>query len=280
MAEEEHDTEEVTDAEETTETTGQEQGGPDPEIEARAREMGWVPPEEFRGGAENALSAEEFVRRGEQILPIVNKRNRELEKKLQAMQGDVKELVRQMGEQRRSSHEQQIADRKQARDKALEDGDTDTVRRYDQEIEKLQQKAPQAPQEAEPGGWTPEFTQLVDQFKDQNSDWYGKDALRTKEFADYHDFLLTTNPDMGDEERLEAARKAVFEKYPRQTRRKSSGSPVEGGGTTQRKGSSRKKGYDDLPPEAKQAYDKFVTQQKVMKGEEYLREFFGEEYEG
>ena len=41
------------------------------ETEDKARRLGWVPKEEFKGDPENWRSADEFMARGEQLLPIV-----------------------------------------------------------------------------------------------------------------------------------------------------------------------------------------------------------------
>ena len=43
------------------------------EIEEKAVAMGWVPLEEWKGDPEQHRPADEFVARGEQILPIVKK---------------------------------------------------------------------------------------------------------------------------------------------------------------------------------------------------------------
>lgn len=43
----------------------------DMSVEARAKRMGWQPATEFKGRSENHISAEEFVRRGEEHLPIL-----------------------------------------------------------------------------------------------------------------------------------------------------------------------------------------------------------------
>jgi hypothetical protein len=53
-----------------------------PDTEVRARTMGWVPKEEYKGNPDNWRDANEFVRRGEEILPIVQERNRDLTRRL------------------------------------------------------------------------------------------------------------------------------------------------------------------------------------------------------
>lgn len=48
------------------------------DIEVKAKEMGWVPQEDFKGDPKNWRDADEFVSRGEEILPIVRKDNERL----------------------------------------------------------------------------------------------------------------------------------------------------------------------------------------------------------
>lgn len=62
------------------------------EIESTAREMGWRPKEEFRGDVEKWVEAEEFVRRGENFIPLLRKSNAELKGKLDSTTAEVKQL--------------------------------------------------------------------------------------------------------------------------------------------------------------------------------------------
>lgn len=66
------------------------------DVETQARGMGWVPEDEWKGSqAPRAgfLSAEEFVKRGETVIPILRASNKEMERKLGTMEGQLKELT-------------------------------------------------------------------------------------------------------------------------------------------------------------------------------------------
>lgn len=54
----------------------------EPDLEAEAREMGWVAEEEYNGPKEKWVDAKTFVERGEQILPIVKAHNKKLKNDL------------------------------------------------------------------------------------------------------------------------------------------------------------------------------------------------------
>jgi plasmid stabilization system protein ParE len=49
-----------------------------PEVQAKAQEIGWIPPERYKGPADRFVDAEEYIKRGETVLPIVKKQNAEL----------------------------------------------------------------------------------------------------------------------------------------------------------------------------------------------------------
>jgi hypothetical protein len=49
-----------------------------PERQAEAEKMGWIPAERFKGDPERFIDAEEYIERGETVLPIVRKENKRL----------------------------------------------------------------------------------------------------------------------------------------------------------------------------------------------------------
>lgn len=56
-----------------------------PEVQAKAEKMGWIPPSRYRGEPERFVDAEEYVARGEQVLPIVRAQNQRLQGELEAL---------------------------------------------------------------------------------------------------------------------------------------------------------------------------------------------------
>jgi F0F1-type ATP synthase membrane subunit b/b' len=65
-------------------------------IEERARRIGWVPKDEFRGDPEKWAPADEFLERGERTLPILLERNRKIDDKLGKAEKDNKTLREQI----------------------------------------------------------------------------------------------------------------------------------------------------------------------------------------
>ena len=61
-------------------------------VESIARRWGWKPKEEFRGPPDRWTSAEDFVARGENELPILRERNRNLDRQVEEASRAVTEL--------------------------------------------------------------------------------------------------------------------------------------------------------------------------------------------
>lgn len=72
--------------------------GADPQIEENARLMGWVPENEFKGSKDEWISAEEFIERGERVLPILRANNRRLREDLVHRDHELDSIKSQLGE--------------------------------------------------------------------------------------------------------------------------------------------------------------------------------------
>ncbi len=62
------------------------------EVQAKAEAEGWIPPARFKGDAERFVDAEEYLRRGEEVLPIVKKHNERLKGELAATNARLAEM--------------------------------------------------------------------------------------------------------------------------------------------------------------------------------------------
>lgn len=56
-----------------------------PEMQAKAEKMGWIPPARYRGEPERFVDADEYVARGEQVLPIVRAQNQRLQEEVASL---------------------------------------------------------------------------------------------------------------------------------------------------------------------------------------------------
>jgi len=68
------------------------------EVETRARTMGWLPKEKFRGKEDNWLPADKYLERGEQILPLLLANNRDLANSVAGLETVNAKLTQQLKE--------------------------------------------------------------------------------------------------------------------------------------------------------------------------------------
>lgn len=250
----------------------------DQEIESKARQMGWVPKENFRGPDEQWVDAGEFVRRGEEILPIVRANNRKLQDQLSRQEQQIADLTKAVSEGKESLtafhdyHQESLAraladQREKLMDQleqARESGDVRAeVKAQDQLAEVREQERvlkAKPKEETKPSASTdrnqedPEFAQWR-----KDNDWYGADKKKTA-FADGMAMQLRRDPEnalITGRAFYDLVAKTVEDEYAGGSTQRVNPDKVSGSRTTS---SNRGKSYADMPAEAKAACDKFAKQ--------------------
>lgn len=191
-------------ADENTENL--ENSGPDEATVKEAREMGWTPQDKFKGDPEKWVDADEFVRRGEHLMPILRKTNNRLKGELASRDREIDKLREQTENMqatldRLDSHysaankraaEGAIAGLKAQLKQAREDQDIDKetelldqiglaqneVRRITEEETKSKEKKPE-------GNKDNSNNTRVDpemQAWQKENPWFGEDKKRTRQF--------------------------------------------------------------------------------------------------
>lgn len=287
----------------TDETEGQGEGPATQQndTEKRARQMGWVDKDEFRGDPDKWRPADEFVERGEQHLSINRERLdnalNEIDR-LKAEQADLKSdfqaRIEKMDAASKKAFERQ---RKQleakyagAKRKAAEDGDLDTYDKLNnqerEELSALDAEAKSELAEQKPdkkpkaGTITQDQQRAVDGFKSRNP-WFDADPVMTAAADAYHVQLLKDRPGMTLEKNLGEVEKEMRRRFPEKfgddddTDDDEGYSPAEGG-SRGGGGRSRKKSARDLPPEAKKAGEEFVKDGLYESIEEYAKDYFAQ----
>jgi hypothetical protein len=252
-------------------------------VEAEAKEMGWVPQEEYKGDPARWVDATTYVERGQTVMPILKANNQKLLREVTDLKGKLDQLL----EAQRASQEtitalqaQSIETAKQAFQRgmatlkarkadALKEGDTEEVVEIDEAIAALRGKEPKA---AEPKTSTvnpTDFSQqpFFQEWKARN-EWVDVDkrksayalgvaqeahakGLRDKEILDYVDEVLAR-----DYPGAAPARKVD----------KMEGG--KGGGGTPSGRATNGKTYADLPADVKATCDRF-SRMLVGKGKMY-----------
>lgn len=262
---------------------------PDQKVIQEAVSQGWVSKDKFRGDEKDWVDADTFVKRGREILPILRKNNESLLKELNQTKENLKEFKQAADEFKKFQKETydrkakdlegQIEQLKEARAQAISDGDGKRVNALDDAIDTVKEEAQQAKDsstkvsEVKP---TPNITNTIDPalqtWLDRN-EWFGKDKRQTSIANAIGESIRQETPHLIGKAFLEKLDEVLEEEIPHRFSKRTPNYTAESGSNRPRPSASTgKHNYNQLPPEAQQACDRFVKQ-KLMTREQYLQEY-------
>ena len=253
-----------------------------PEVVVKARSMGWVPKEEFRGDHARWVDADVFVEKGETMVPLLRHANKELENRLARTTGEVTELRQLVAASRESIealqqfHEEDTqrqikkakADLLTEIKQAKSDGNVELEVQLIDELTEFNAatkaaSTPAAKREAEKKIETatkpdPAFEEFVAQ-----NEWFGKDIRRSDKAMGIAQ-LLRSNPENDGLTGAKFFQKVIaelelMESGGRPVSKVATSNPSSGGSGSGGNG----KGYGDMPSEAK---DMCTKQAKKLVG--------------
>lgn len=281
-------------------------------VEARARRIGWVPKEEFRGDPERWAPAADFLERGERTLPILLERNRKIDDKLGRVEKDNKALRDQLAamdgtlkeardtfvefRERTANVEQRAYARARAeilaeREAAVASADPAAFRAADAKLAELDAGAPKPaaakkpedddvdrrdqrrePERRADQQDAPQISDVARSWIAENK-WFATDARASAKATALHGANLAAG--MDEAESLEDVRASIEALRPdlfENPRRQAPGS-VNPPSNPGRKQRNAGRTFDDLPQESKDAYAKFHKQDPKFTKEDYLRDY-------
>jgi len=243
----------------------------DEETLKEAKRQGWVPQEDYNGPEDKWVDADTFVKKGKEINALLRKDNDFLKREVAEMKSTMNDFKKFHAETEKRAYDRAMTDLRDQKKEAISTGDGDKVLQIDDAIDELKANKPD-PIAARPSNQPdPSFVQ----WNEENA-WFGKDTELTNEANLIGEVIKRQNPTLIGSEFLDEVTKRVKKMYPEKftNSNRARPSPVEG--TTAPKANSKGgKGYNDLPPEAKQACQKFEKQGLITR-EAYLKEYFGE----
>lgn len=213
-------------------------------FESEARTMGWVPQEEFRGDPERHIPAQEFVERGRDSIPLL----RANQKKLTKQVGDLQEAISYQntfhaGEQKRLKDGFKADMRA-----AVQEGDTEA---YDV-AEKGHASVPDAPQAVVSTGPSDSEVTFAETYK-----WYGTDDSKTGAVLEESARLRRDVPNLTEAQHFASLDRFIDKEFDTE-----GAPPLKPGSRVAkpRRGGTPPggKSFNDLPDDAKQAFDGFV----------------------
>lgn len=223
-------TEEVVAPIEGSEETTPETPAADPAVIERAQRMGWKGPEDYRGPADKFVTAEEFIRKGEEELPVLRERLRrqdrsqeQLGKKLERALKTIEEMAEGFQETKQEKALQKLHTLKEQRRDAVLRGDQAAEEQLDQEIFKLASTVttpvqPGPGKEDRAGGDMPQFSdddiQVFENWTKSPdvTSWYMKDREMTEEAVMFAEVLSRRG--IGGQEQLDRVLANLKRLYP------------------------------------------------------------------
>lgn len=249
--------------------------------EQEAEQFGWVPKEKFKGDPDQWRSADEFLQRGKEINGFLRKENEKVIAQIKARDADIAELKEAIKdfaafhkETETRAYKRALDDLKAQKIEAIEQGDGSRVVEIDSQIDDIKeaQKTKEEPKKKTQSADDQAYFEWA-----ASNAWYGTNE-KLSVIAD------------GVAEKIkksEAGSKLVGKAFLDEVTRKvkelepeAFGNPARNTSAVSSSSDGRsapsskgKKSYNDLPPEAKAACDKFVRQKLISK-EDYVRDYF------
>jgi hypothetical protein len=256
------------------------------DIEERAKRMGWVPADEFRGDPENWRDAEDFVKRGEEMLGIAKERNRALDTRIQQLEDTIKDFteyhktVEQRAQERAEREYKKEIQRIQEEMKAaVRDGDVNKFEVLEKEREQLKE-----PEEVGTPTNTPPAA-----FREWHKEnrWYTAPGVPSAEgdkrisaYADKIALFFLEDPEFKytaqDREFYDAVQREVEAKFPEKFEGVEApparGRVESGEKFTPRRKARGGKTTSDLPPEDRAQMKRFVSE-GLLTEEQFLKDY-------
>ena len=275
--------------------------GAQDELEARARRMGWHPKDDYNGPAGKWVDAKTFIERSETELPILRERLRSQDRalsqhqaKLGAVETRLNDTLAVVEDMRQLAHNAETRSYNRAKREleqqmqaAVDAADTAGYVRAKAEFDALQ-APPAAPVKKEVvkeagAKATPTIEPEVAEWVSANN-WFNVDPVLNAMATALHGQYLKEHPGLSLPDNLAKVKEECQRRFPDKfgiTRKATTPAVNEGGSgrDVSRSTNPKKKGYNDLPAEAKRECDRFVKAIPKYTREEFCETYFAGEDE-
>lgn len=270
------------------------------DVETTARDMGWIPKEDFRGDPEKWVDAETFVKRGEEFIPFLKANNRKLNEELESTKDTVQTLEARLAEATETLNELKKFNTEVARreaeklrgqllrelKEAKDDGDVEKEEQIRDKLDETREalkKSEDAPKGDEPPA-NPEAVKVWQEWVGDNP-WFKTDTRRRALAVGIGEELR--NSPEGKKLQMREFLDKVAEEVDRTLggSRRQAPPRVEGGGRSNGgdSGGGDRRSYGDLPADAKAACDRqartLVGPNKAFKTEAEWRKHYVNTYD-
>lgn len=248
------------------------------EAETKAKRLGWVPKEDFKGDPDKHRSAEEFLERGETMLPFLKRDNdklhlsmTKLERKLDDQAQTFTKYVEFASKAEERAYQRAKTELEAKLDGAIETADVAGARQVRKEIAKLEEDKPAPVEVAKP---VIALDPIIQSWIGEN-DWFNKDKVLNASAVEIFGELELEQPGASKADLLAETKRQVMDKWPKKfginPNRDNAAAVASPGGITPKKKAG--KTYEDLPADAKAACNKFVKTIPNYTREKYVKDY-------
>lgn len=250
-----------------------------PEIIERAKLMGHIPKEEFKGDPDKWVPADKYVERADNLMPILRSQLGKYETEITSLKSTVEsqkkttekllKMSEKIGVQAYEKAKRDLTIKQAA---AVKEGDVEQWQQLEDQKDKLEKPEPI---QAEP---IPVEDPIFASWKTDNN-WYATDGDMAM-FADSYGMRLKTeNPTMTYEQILSAATNKVKEAFPHKftNPKRDETSPVDSSTQTNAQTKTDGKTYNDLPADAKAQCNVWIKDGTIKSKEQYVKDYFEED---
>ena len=243
------------------------------EVIERAKMMGHIPKEEFRGDVSKWVDAQKYVERADNLMPILKSQLSKYEGEISNLKATVEsqkkttEKLLKMGETvQQRAYEQAKRELTKEQAQAVADGDVTKWQQLEDQKEGLPKPEPVVVEEVNP---------VLNQSHTGN-EWYLKDEDMT-DFANLHAQKLTKQG-LAYDQVLQKVEEKIKQTFPQmfENPERSKPSVVDGGATREivkKAGNS----YNDLPADAKDMCNQNVKQGLFKSKEDWVKSYYEED---
>jgi hypothetical protein len=247
------------------------------EIIAKAEKMGWTPKDQFRGDPAKWRPADEFVERGESMIPLLKAQSKRQEREIADLKAGMKELAEYHTKTEQRAYAKALQDLREQRAAAIAAGDGAAFDKVDGEIDKLKKDLEKVtPAQQNQNDDDPVFQEWLSRNKwaeDEEMQLVGEAIAKS---------LMKKGEKATGLDLLELVTKEVKRRYPEkfENPRRNAAPSVEGGAGPRKGGG---KTFADMPAEARAACERMARNGYSDKPEEaakfkaeYVKQYFSE----
>ena len=230
------------------------------DFEAEAREHGWSAKDEFKGDVSRWIDAETFMKRADEMMPLLKADKARLKRELDAIKKDMRRATAHFEGAEDRAYKRAKADIEAQIEAAVETGDMIAAKAAMKDLDELKPEPQQHSKE--------DALEALDAFREDNA-WYDRANLASASEIDINGRLfydrmvdkhIERTKDLAPTEFFAMIGDMTTEKYPAlkgKAPRTKPASAVEGVGAGRPSG--RGKTWDNLPDGARRQYERFIT---------------------